>query len=67
MKSHLSLDEKASTAGPGLPTGECEVLRRDSGKAELPVLYPDKEVDGTASPWLRPLSVPEPIGEYTAP
>lgn len=43
------------------------MLRRDSGKAELPVLYPDKEADGTASPWLRPLSVPEPIGEYTAP
>ncbi|XP_036064572.1 separin [Onychomys torridus] len=53
--------EKASAAGPGLPIGECEVLRRDSCKEELPVLYPDKEADSDPSPWLPPLSVPVPI------
>ncbi|XP_051016383.1 separin [Acomys russatus] len=54
-------DEKASAAGPGPRIGECEVLRRDSSKAELPVLYPDKEADSAPSPWLQPLSAPGPI------
>lgn len=63
MKSNvLSLGEKAASADPGLPIGECEVLRRDSGKAERPALYPD---NSDSSPWLLPFSVPVPIGEYT--
>lgn len=41
------------------------MLRRDSCKAEPPVLYPDKEADSDPSSWLPPLSVPVPIGEYT--
>ncbi|XP_051045973.1 separin [Phodopus roborovskii] len=53
--------EKASAAGPHLPIGECEVLRRDSCKAELPVLYPDKEANSDPGPWLPPLPVPVPI------
>lgn len=43
------------------------MLRRDSGKAERSVLYPDKEPASDPRPWLRPLSVPVPIGEYTDP
>lgn len=62
--SILSLGEKAA-ADPGLLIGECEVLRRDSGKAERPVLYPDTEANSDPSPWLPPFSVPAPIGEYT--
>ncbi|EGV95374.1 separin isoform X1 [Cricetulus griseus] len=53
--------EKASAASPHLPIGECEVLRRDSCKAELPILYPDKEASSDPSPWLPPLSAPVPI------
>ncbi|XP_057647844.1 separin [Chionomys nivalis] len=52
---------KTAAAGPGLPTGECEVLRRESCKAELPALYPDKEARSDPSPWLPPHSVPIPI------
>ncbi|XP_075816882.1 separin isoform X2 [Microtus pennsylvanicus] len=52
---------KTAAAGPGLPIGECEVLRRESCKAELPALYPDKEAGSDPSPWLPPHSVPVPI------
>lgn len=53
--------EKAAAAEPGLPIGEREVLRRDSSKAERPVLYPDTEADSDLSPWLPPFSIPAPI------
>ncbi|KAL1767384.1 separin [Sigmodon hispidus] len=53
--------EKALAAGRGLPMGECEVLRRDSSRAEVPVLYPDKEDNNDPSPWLPPLALPVPI------
>lgn len=62
--SVLSLGEKAAAAEPGLPIGEREVLRRDSSKAERPVLYPDPEADSDLSPWLPSFSVPAPVGEY---
>uniref|UniRef100_A0A8C6I5T6 separase n=1 Tax=Mus spicilegus TaxID=10103 RepID=A0A8C6I5T6_MUSSI len=53
--------EKAAAADTGLPIGECEVLRRDSSKAERPVLYSDTEANSDPSPWLPPFSVPAPI------
>lgn len=53
--------EQAAAAEPALPIGEREVLRRDSSKAERPVLYPDTEADSDLSPWLPPFSVPAPI------
>ncbi|XP_052016533.1 separin [Apodemus sylvaticus] len=53
--------EKAAAADPGLPIVECEVLRRDSSRAEQPVLYPDTETNSDPSPWLPPFSVPAPI------
>lgn len=65
MKSSvLFLGEQAAAAEPALPIGEREVLRRDSSKAERPVLYPDTEADSDLSPWLPPFSVPAPIGKY---
>lgn len=63
MKSSgLSPGEKAAAADPGLPGGECEVLRRDSSKAERPVMYPDMEANSDPSPWLPPFSVSATIG-----
>uniref|UniRef100_A0A8C5L3W2 separase n=1 Tax=Jaculus jaculus TaxID=51337 RepID=A0A8C5L3W2_JACJA len=56
-----SAGEKAPVPGPSLALGECEVLRRDSSKRELPVFFPDKETGTVPSPWLRPLSVSVPI------
>ncbi|KAM9072324.1 separin [Megaptera novaeangliae] len=48
------------TPAPGLDSaiGECEVLRRDASKEELPVRGPDKERDKDLGPRLRLPSAP---------
>ncbi|XP_027450398.2 separin isoform X3 [Zalophus californianus] len=52
---------KAPTPGPDTATGECEVLRRDSSKEELPIPCPDKDL----GPRLRLPSAPAAIGLST--
>ncbi|XP_064447260.1 separin isoform X2 [Mirounga angustirostris] len=49
---------KAPTLGPDTAIGECEVLRRDSSKEELPIPCPDKDL----GPRLRLPSAPAAIG-----
>ncbi|KAM6153481.1 separin [Erethizon dorsatum] len=56
---------KAPAPGADPPIGECEVLRRDSSKEELPILVPGKESDGDLSSWLRPSTVSVAIGSLT--
>nr|APD32921.1 Espl1 [Castor fiber] len=53
---------KAPAPGPDPSIGECEVLRRDSSKVELPILSPGK---GSNSPWLQTSSAPVAIGLST--
>uniref|UniRef100_A0A8C6BUQ6 separase n=1 Tax=Monodon monoceros TaxID=40151 RepID=A0A8C6BUQ6_MONMO len=52
------------TPAPGLDSaiGECEVLRRDASKEELPVWGPDKERDKDLGPPLRLPSAPVAVG-----
>ncbi|XP_004406285.1 PREDICTED: separin [Odobenus rosmarus divergens] len=52
---------KAPAPGPDTATGECEVLRRDSSKEELPIPCPDKDL----GPRLRLPSAPAAIGLST--
>uniref|UniRef100_A0A8C7A565 separase n=1 Tax=Neovison vison TaxID=452646 RepID=A0A8C7A565_NEOVI len=56
---------KAPAPGPGTAIGECEVLRRDSSKEELPIPCPDKERDKDLGPRLRLPSAPASIGLST--
>ncbi|XP_049481535.1 separin [Panthera uncia] len=56
---------KAPAPGPDTAIGECEVLRRDSSKEELPVPCPDKERDKGLGPRLRLSSAPVAIGLST--
>ncbi|XP_057412809.1 separin isoform X3 [Balaenoptera acutorostrata] len=57
--SHTSM-KGGKTPAPGLDSaiGECEVLRRDASKEELPVRGPDKERDKDLGPRLRLPSAP---------
>ncbi|XP_055474199.1 separin isoform X2 [Psammomys obesus] len=57
----MSFEILRGSDGEDATSGEREVLRRDSSKAEHSVLYPDKEPASDPRPWLRPLSVPVPI------
>ncbi|XP_069897998.1 separin [Dipodomys merriami] len=54
---------KASAPAPDPALGECEVLRRDSSKVEMPIPCPDKESD--PSPWLQAPSAHVAIGLST--
>ncbi|EFB17411.1 hypothetical protein PANDA_012438, partial [Ailuropoda melanoleuca] len=56
---------KAPAPGPDTALGECEVLRRDSSKEELPIPCPDKERDKDPGPRLRPPSAPAAVGLST--
>ncbi|XP_070475691.1 separin [Equus przewalskii] len=56
---------KAAAPGPDTAIGECEVLRRDASKEELPVPCPDKERDKDLGPRLRLPSAPAAIGLST--
>ncbi|KAM4881245.1 separin [Thomomys bottae] len=63
-------DGEDSASGEKVPAlasdpaiGECEVLRRDSSKVEMPTPCPDKEID--PSPWLQTPSTHVPIGLST--
>uniref|UniRef100_A0A8C0RT85 separase n=1 Tax=Canis lupus familiaris TaxID=9615 RepID=A0A8C0RT85_CANLF len=60
-----TLDGKAPAPGPDTAIGECEVLRRDSSKEELPIPRPDKERDKDFGPRLRLPSAPTAIGVST--
>ncbi|XP_023423374.1 separin isoform X2 [Cavia porcellus] len=53
---------KALVPGADPPVGECEVLRRDSSKEELPILEPGKESNRDVGAWLQP---PVTIGSST--
>ncbi|KAG8518346.1 Separin, partial [Galemys pyrenaicus] len=55
---------KVPAPGPNTTLGECEVLRRDSGK-ELPILCSDKERNKDLRPRLRLPSTPVAIGLST--
>ncbi|XP_036771128.2 separin isoform X3 [Manis pentadactyla] len=56
---------KAPAPGPDTAIGECEVLRRDSSKEELPILGPDKERDKALDPRHQLPSTPVAIGLST--
>ncbi|XP_004711395.1 separin [Echinops telfairi] len=56
---------KAPAPGPEAAMGECEVLRRDVSREELPAPGPDKEPDDALGPRLRTVSAPEAIGLST--
>ncbi|EHB09078.1 Separin [Heterocephalus glaber] len=56
---------KAPTAGADAPIGECEVLRRDPSKEELPILGPGNESNRDHGPWLQLPTVPVAIGSST--
>ncbi|KFO21270.1 separin [Fukomys damarensis] len=56
---------KAPAAGADPPIGECEVLRRDSSKEELPFLGSGSESNRDHSPWLQPPTVSLAIGSST--
>ncbi|XP_029811477.1 separin [Suricata suricatta] len=56
---------KAPAPGPDTAMGECEVLRRDASKEELPVPCPDKERDKDLGHQLRLPSAPVAIGLST--
>ncbi|KAM9229251.1 separin [Dugong dugon] len=58
-------DGKAPTPGPVAAIGECEVLRRDFSKEELPTLCPDKKHDKDLGPRLQLPSAPVAIGLST--
>lgn len=53
------------TPAPGLDTaiGECELLRRDSSKEELPDLCPSKKTDKDLGSWRQRPAAPIAIGE----
>lgn len=57
--------EKALAPRPDPAIGECEVLRRDSSKEELPVLCPDKESGKHLGARIRQPSAPVAIGLST--
>ncbi|XP_019580029.2 separin isoform X2 [Rhinolophus sinicus] len=61
----LTSGGKTAAPGPDAAIGECEVLRRDSSKEELPILRPDKERDQGLRPRLQRPSAPVPIGVST--
>ncbi|XP_058414104.1 separin isoform X1 [Diceros bicornis minor] len=56
---------KAPAAGPDTAIEECEVLRRDASKEELPIPGPGKERDKDLGPWLQLPSAPAAIGLST--
>ncbi|XP_075407729.1 separin isoform X2 [Tenrec ecaudatus] len=56
---------KAPAPGPEAAMGECEVLRRDVSREELPTLGPDKEPDDALSPQPRTASAPVAISLST--
>ncbi|XP_047405825.1 separin isoform X1 [Sciurus carolinensis] len=56
---------KAPAPGPDAAIGECEVLRRDSNKEELPIPGPDKGTNRDFGPWLQHTSAPVAIGLST--
>ncbi|XP_004637936.1 separin [Octodon degus] len=56
---------KAPAAGADPPVGDCEVLRRDCSKEELPILALGKESDRDLSAWLRPSTVSTAVGSST--
>ncbi|KAM7114144.1 separin isoform 1-T2 [Molossus nigricans] len=55
-------DGKIPAPGPDTAIGECEVLRRDSSKEELPIPCPNKKKDKDLGPQLRCPSAPIAIG-----
>ncbi|KAM5249307.1 separin isoform 1-T3 [Hipposideros larvatus] len=61
----LTSGGKTPAPRPDTAIGECEVLRRDSSKEELPILCPDKERDKDLRPRLQCPSAPVSIGVST--
>ncbi|XP_005397224.1 PREDICTED: separin isoform X2 [Chinchilla lanigera] len=61
----MSFETLRASDGEDSASGECEVLRRDSSKEELPVLVPGKQSSRDLGPWLRPPTVSAAVGSST--
>lgn len=65
LASDMVTDGKVPAAGADPPIGECEVLRRDCSKEELPILAPGKESNRDLGAWLWPTTVSTAVGSST--